>query len=311
MIRNRNIFLIIALLFTASSAMFAQNDWGASDEEKATQLQVKFNNISINGGGALFGEHCQACHGELGANSPVLPTAKALGTVEFNKNNSDGLIHYKIAQGNAANGMPGFQATLSDEEIWKVVTYIRSSWDEYEPPAEITAAASSEPQGAVFEGKLKEIIFEIDQIDSKLSAKLVGENNSGELVYASNIPLEFRVVGYFGDFAINKGAKTDENGEVEFTFPQDLPADTAGFINLYAAVPTSAGYGELKSDVREVEMGAELNWIPPLSKRSLWGPMANIPLWLLFSYLGITGLVWLGIFYVVFQLYRIWMLRER
>lgn len=309
MLKNKHIFIIIALFFAHS--LFAQDDWGASDEQKTLQLQIKFNSVNINGGEALFKSQCSSCHGDLGANSPKLATAPDIGSLDFHKNNSDGLIFYKISEGNAAKAMPPFKSTLSEEEIWKVITYIRNSWNEYEPPSEITAASPTESSAEAFEGKLTKIEFEADETDYKLSAKLIGENSNGQRVYVPNIPLEFKVVGHFGDLSLNPNSKTNENGEINFDFPKDLPSDTAGNIMLYAAVPATAGYGDVKSEVLQVKMGEKLNWTPPLSKRSLWGTMANTPLWLLFTYLGITGFVWLGIFYVVLQLLKIWMLREK
>lgn len=307
--KYKNIISLFALLF-ASTALFAQaDDWGASDEDKAVQLQVEFNKMNINGGAALFNTHCKACHGEAGAGKPILPNAVDLGTEEFNKSHTDGLIFYKLHKGKGA--MPSFQGTISDEEMWKVIAYIRSNYEAYEPPAEITAPVEASSGGAMFEGDISKIDFSVDEESGKLSAKIIGKNTEGQNVLASGVPLEFRVVGYFGDLPLNKDGKTDEKGEISFDFPKDLPSDTAGMIELYAAIPESAGYGKHQSDVVEAQMGEKLEWIPPLSKRSLWGPLKNIPLWLLFTYLGITGLVWLGIFYVVLQLFKIWMLRER
>lgn len=77
-----------------------------------------------------FQHHCGVCHGLDGQNTGVpfaekmSPPVADLASAEIQKY-SDGQLKWIIQNGIEPSGMPGWKGTLDDDEMWKVVDYIR------------------------------------------------------------------------------------------------------------------------------------------------------------------------------------------
>ena len=91
------------------------------------------NADAVTAGKDLYTRDCTSCHGDAGAGDG--PSAAALDPKPRNLKDtaaaaSDAYIHWVIAKGGVAtsmsSSMPPFESTLSDDEIWQVVTYIKS-----------------------------------------------------------------------------------------------------------------------------------------------------------------------------------------
>ena len=127
--------LIPVLLFLASSA-FADHNWDDRD---------------IDTGRSLYADNCASCHGANLEGQPdwrspnddgVLPAPPHDATGHMWHHDDELLFEYTRSGGAAAlqargvsgfnSGMPGFGETLSDEEIWNILAYIRSTWPERE-----------------------------------------------------------------------------------------------------------------------------------------------------------------------------------
>lgn len=97
---------------------------------------------------------------------------------------------------------------------------------------------------------------------------------------------------------------TDENGEVEVVFPNDLPADEEGNVKIIVKIFESDLYNDLSVEVTK-------NWGIPTEidhsgeKRSLWAAAANAPLSLIFLTLGMIFVIWYIICYIIYSLYQI------
>jgi mono/diheme cytochrome c family protein len=86
---------------------------------------------SILRGHNLYLANCAACHGLNGdGDGPTaagrLPPLQSLGSVVPQL--SDGTIAYDIAVGRAGTRMPGFASTLSENDRWDLVNYLRTLW---------------------------------------------------------------------------------------------------------------------------------------------------------------------------------------
>jgi len=83
-------------------------------------------------GKGIYNVNCVSCHGELGmgdgpASKYLDPQPKALaedGAL------SDGYLYWRIAEGGAIasfkSAMPAWKSTLSEQQIWQVITYLRT-----------------------------------------------------------------------------------------------------------------------------------------------------------------------------------------
>jgi mono/diheme cytochrome c family protein len=81
-------------------------------------------------GKEAFGHYCIACHGMDGQNtgvpvadklSPPLPPLTSMEVQEY----TDGQLKWVIDNGISPSGMPASKGTLSDDEIWSIVLYLR------------------------------------------------------------------------------------------------------------------------------------------------------------------------------------------
>ena len=97
---------------------------------KAAKNPVGLSAENLAAGKEAFGHYCVACHGMDGQNtgvpfadkmSPPLPPLSSPEVQEY----SDGQLKWVIDNGIWPSGMPASKDTLSDDEIWSIVLYLR------------------------------------------------------------------------------------------------------------------------------------------------------------------------------------------
>jgi mono/diheme cytochrome c family protein len=85
---------------------------------------------NIKSGKEVFGYYCVVCHGRDGQNTGVpfianiSPPIPSLASQEV-QSYSDGQLKWIIQNGIFPSGMPAARGTLTDEEMWQAVVYIR------------------------------------------------------------------------------------------------------------------------------------------------------------------------------------------
>ncbi|HEX9288074.1 MAG TPA: cytochrome c [Anaeromyxobacteraceae bacterium] len=85
---------------------------------------------NVRRGRQAFSSYCIACHGLDGQNTGV-PFAEAMSppvpllTAPEVQQYTDGQLHSIIENGLFPSGMPAARGILNDEEIWRIVLYIR------------------------------------------------------------------------------------------------------------------------------------------------------------------------------------------
>lgn len=91
------------------------------------------NAQTLNSGRNLFEQHCARCHGVNGfGDGPdgtrLNPRPANIAATSKMPMSSDGYLFWAISEGGAPVGsaMPPFKQTLKDDEIWKIVTYLRT-----------------------------------------------------------------------------------------------------------------------------------------------------------------------------------------
>lgn len=96
-------------------------------------------------GRTVYAEHCAECHGKSLEGEPNWRTPKADGALPAPPHDDNGhtwhhgdelLFRYTkgggaaIAPAEFKSGMPAFGEVLSDEQIWAVLAFIKSTWPE-------------------------------------------------------------------------------------------------------------------------------------------------------------------------------------
>ena len=106
-------------------------------------LQADPNNLAqVAVGEALYGTHCASCHGKALEGEDDWRRQRADGSFPapphdetgHTWHHADGQLFDITKRGgapyNPRSAMPGFSGTLSDEDIWAVLAYIKSRWPE-------------------------------------------------------------------------------------------------------------------------------------------------------------------------------------
>jgi cytochrome c553 len=97
---------------------------------KTQKNPLPFNAENLAAGKEAFGHYCIACHGLDGQNtgipfadrmSPPLPSLASAEVQSY----TDGQLKWVIDNGIAPSGMPASKGTLSDDEIWSIVHFLR------------------------------------------------------------------------------------------------------------------------------------------------------------------------------------------
>ena len=107
----------------------------------------ELENRDLTNGQTLYAENCASCHGANLEGQPDWRTPGADGVLPAPPHDESGhtwhhdnqlLFEYTHLGGQAAlaargvtgfqSGMPGFDGVLTDDEIWDVLAYIRSTW---------------------------------------------------------------------------------------------------------------------------------------------------------------------------------------
>ena len=97
---------------------------------KSEKNPLPYSPENLADGKEAFGHYCIACHGIDGQMtgvpfadrlSPPVPSLTAPEVQSY----TDGQLKWVIDNGIAPSGMPASQGTLSDDEIWAIVLYLR------------------------------------------------------------------------------------------------------------------------------------------------------------------------------------------
>ena len=111
---------------------------------------------------------------------------------------------------------------------------------------------------------------------------------------------------YFGRLQVDKTFRTDNEGKASFIFPNDLPGDKNGNLELIVKVNDN-NYGEIESNAI-LKKGIPTDKPALTEKRAIWNIMAKAPFWILLTYFLGVSLVLAVFLYIGCNLYKLWKL---
>jgi len=121
-IRNAVLIVGLATLGLAQHAEYQQDSkWRAPESAAARGNPLAGHEDAVGGGRKLFERHCAECHGTNGEGRKKAANL-ALPVVQVQP---DGVLHWKITNGNPDRGMPSF-SRLPDLQRWQIVLYLRT-----------------------------------------------------------------------------------------------------------------------------------------------------------------------------------------
>jgi len=287
------VLLVLMFFYQGAKA----EDWTVPTKAKNKRSPYENSRKNVSKGKKAYMLNCKSCHGDPSKDNamPLVPKPTDLGSQSFLVQ-TDGDIYYKIQTGRAA--MPTFEKTLSDESKWMIISYLRS-FDKNKKEANQTKEIENPEVKHAF------LEIDIDDEDNKILAHLTGKTPKGKIVNLQSIELEASVKRQFGQLIVSgENAYTDENGKLEIPFPNDLPGDKEGNIDLTVKVSDDDLYGKL--EVKLVSrLGVPTNPINPLSERAMWGTRAKAPIWIITTFGFVVVGIWSVIILIIFQAFKL------
>lgn len=294
-------FIIASFLLIMSvQGLFAQ-DWVVPAERRNRLSTFPFTDETRKEGEKIYTVNCISCHGNPGkANYLNLVPPPGDPATDKIQRNSDGEIFYKVSTGKGQ--MPSFRSVLAVNEIWNVISYLRSFNPAYKQQV-MQAIASAAYPGA--EIKLEMSYTEGDTM-IYLRARAVKEASS---VPVKDAAVRLYVTRRFGRMLLDEEKVTDGSGIAAFRVPSDLPGDTAGNVILSAGFSDESTFGQASKDT---VLAAGIRTIPVslVAERAMWNRVSKAPVWVILTFsLGLI-LVWAFIFVVLFKLRDIFIIGE-
>lgn len=286
-------YTTVLLLLCCSWIGLSAQKWDIPADKSARNSHIPFTPATAKQGEDLYNRNCASCHGNPGkANSlkSLSPVPADMASTQTQQR-TDGDLFYIISIGRQV--MPSFANVLSEEERWKVVSYIRSFNKEY-----VQVLSKFDPEKA----KLVRLTIDYDSVNFRFKVMAKAHEKSG-IIPLRNDEVSLAVNRYFGKLYIGKTLRTDNNGEVVFDFPKDLPGDKDGVVNVVVKV-SDDNYGEVET-AQKMKIGVPTDRPSLTKERAMWNVVWKAPIWLLILYpLALLGV--LSCFgYIFYNLYRI------
>lgn len=260
--------ILVSLTLIAQSA----NNWNVPEDKKNRNSYIKFDASSASQGEAIYTKNCVSCHGNPGKGnvmktlSPIPPDLSSSSTQSL----TDGELFYILTTGRGV--MPSFQNVLSEEERWKVISYLRTFKKGY-----VQTVSKFDPN----KSKLVKTDIQFNAASSTISVKVYAKEKSG-IIALKGSEIAVFAKRYFGRLQIEKTTKTDESGNASFVFPKDIPGDKAGKVELIIKI-NDENYGEVETS-KSMLIGVPTDKPALTDKRAIWGTLAKAPLWIIGLY---------------------------
>ncbi len=290
--------LKITLLFVVSVFClnaFSEN-WNVPADKKAQNSYVKFDAAATQEGEVIYTKNCVSCHGNpskgnsLKSLNPIPPDLGSTQTQAL----TDGELFYILNTGRMI--MPSFKNILSETERWKVIAYIRSFNKNY-----TQVLSKVDPN----KSKLVKVKMMYDVLTGKVSVDVKANEPTG-IVSLKDAEILLFVKRYFGRLQVDKTFRTNNEGKASFVFPNDLPGDKNGNLELIVKVNDN-NYGEIESNAI-LKKGIPTEKPALNEKRAIWNVMAKAPFWILITYFFGVSFVLAVFLYIGHNLYKLWKL---
>jgi hypothetical protein len=289
MIKRYFLFLVILLI----SFQLSAQEWVVPPENAAKLSPFAFSDSTRKAGVEIYNTNCKSCHGDPGKNNVInlVPPPPDIASTKM-QSDTDGALYYKLVNGRPP--MPAFKNILTPNNIWYVISYIRSFNEQY---VQVIEQKIGGPGGTALNAQiLLTWLKEKNQVQTVITTL---KENKMQPVAGAEVKLFAN--RYFGNLLLDEPRTTDADGKALFQFPSDLPGDSAGYVQLLATLSDQETYGEAKVDTL-MAIGVP-TYRPPLNEpRAMWNVVQKTPIWLLLAYTFTVLAIWGFIFYVFFQI---------
>jgi len=289
----RTILLLLFILQLILPEVNGQ-EWVVPDDKKGRLSTFSFDDDTRKTGEKLYTVNCISCHGTPGkANYLALVPPPGDPASEKIQRNSDGEVFYKLTTGRGQ--MPSFRSVLSTEELWNLISYLRSFNKNYKQQIMPLITSSAYP------GALIKMVLSYNSTDKNiiLSATAVKDNSS---VPVTGAEVKLLVHRTFGLLPIDEVKTTDTEGNARFAVPADLPGDTAGNVLVSARFINEDVFGSVSRDTL-LPAAIKTHTVSLVAERAMWNTVRMAPVWLILTY-GLGLLAAFGFIFLVMMKLR-------
>ena len=122
-----NIFFSLTPAFW--SAIQAQTKpWAVPASASAVKSPLTINQAALKDAKTIYTSYCSPCHGDKGKGDGIAAAALSVKPADYTSdlvlNETDGNLFYKMSEGRLP--MPQFKTTLTENQRWELVAYIRT-----------------------------------------------------------------------------------------------------------------------------------------------------------------------------------------
>ncbi len=286
-------FILIVILSLLGTYVKAQTPWVVPDDRKGLLAPLKFSDETRKLGQEVFNKTCVSCHGHPGQpdQAKLVPAPKDPASKEYQQN-LDGEFFYKITEGRGL--MPSFKKMLKSEDIWNVISYVRTFNKEY--VQKVGAADSSS-------GITGKLLSKLDYLikDNKIEVKVIQQSNKMPVI---GVKLSLYAKRNFGWLPLDEMRISNASGKLTFNYPKDLPGDKVGDVNIKVNMANADGTERTIIDTI-IKTEIKCSQYNLLDNRAMWNVRSKAPIWLMLSYCGSVLAAWGVIFYIIWILLQI------
>lgn len=288
---KKSLFTFILLQLLVASA-FGQG-WVVPEDKRNRLSTFAFSDETRKAGEKIYAINCMSCHGSPGKGNYInlVPSPGDPATAKI-QDNRDGEIFYKVSTGRGP--MPSFRSVLSTNEIWNVISYLRSFNPSYKQEIMPVITSSAYP-GAEIKMSLSYVPGDTVITITAVAVK------TGMIQPVTDAGIRLFVARYFGMLLMDEEKTTSGNGSASFRIPDNLPGDTAGNLRVSARFSDEDKFGSVSKDTT---LRAGKKSVPEslVAQRAMWNSIRKAPLWIIITFSAGLLLVWSFIVIVLLKL---------
>ncbi|HOW40104.1 MAG TPA: cytochrome c [Bacteroidales bacterium] len=288
----RKILAILIILQLLSVNMKAQ-EWVVPDDRKGRLSTFPFDDNTRSSGQKIYNLNCMSCHGTPGKSNylNLVPPPGDPATDKI-QHNSDGEMFYKVQSGRGQ--MPSFRSVLTSDELWQVVSYIRSFNKSYKQQFRAVISSSAYPGATI------NMTLALNEPDSTFILTAWADRETGR-VPVTDAGVRIFIHRTFGHQAVDEEKITDKTGKAVFKIPLKLNGDSLGNVTVSARFVDEDTFGTASKDT-VLAAGIRTYPVSLVKERAMWNKASKAPLWIMLSYILGVLIAWSFIIIVLLKI---------
>ncbi len=278
--RSSTVIIVIVLLIINLSGILAQSDAGIIEPVLEMSYLKNTDDVIVLSASLVYYENRQPVPlpgQEISFTAGVDPVIQfGSGVTDEDGNTRISLDDFPTSVEDS-DGMVTFLASFSGND-----TLAESQWEVIIKDVNLSISL--------------ELIDSVQTITARASIM-----QDGEVVPAADEDIYFFVSRMFSDLPVGEEF-LDENGEISIEFPDDIPGDFEGYLEVVVRFDDNWMFGNVEKRER-IQWGIATHHEIPASYRALWSQIA--PMWMIITLSIMLAGVWGHYLFVIIQLVRI------